>query len=144
VTYTALAAAGVALAVLLDAAVLRTRLVTRKAFWVSYAILLVFQLLTNGWLTGRGVVRYDGAAILGGTDPVLLGHWRVLWAPVEDVLFGFSLILQTLSWWVFWGRRGVEQQPARKPAVKPAGKLAGKPAVRPASPGATPRPPGGR
>jgi hypothetical protein len=26
---------------------------------------------------------------------------------VEDLLFGFSLILQTLSWWTWWGRRGV-------------------------------------
>ena len=22
--------------------------------------------------------------------------------------FGFALVLQTLSWWVFWGRRGVQ------------------------------------
>jgi lycopene cyclase domain-containing protein len=116
VSYTALAVVGVLVAVALDLAVLRTLLLTRKAFWVSYAIILFFQLLTNGWLTGRGVVRYDGGAILGGPDPVLLGAWRVLWAPVEDVLFGFSLVLQTLSWWVFWGRRGVQRRPVRRPA----------------------------
>jgi lycopene cyclase domain-containing protein len=129
VSYTALAGVGVAYAVLLDVLLLRTRLVTRKVFWVAYAIMLLFQLLTNGWLTGRGVVRYDGAAILGGPQPVLLGHWRVLWAPVEDVMFGFSLILQTLSWWVFWGRRGV--QPPGAP-------------VTAAEPGASARPPDGR
>jgi lycopene cyclase domain-containing protein len=70
--------------------------VTRRAFWTAYAIVVVFQLLTNGWLTGRDIVRYDGGAILGA---------RLVYAPVEDLLFGFSLVTQTLSWWVFWGRR---------------------------------------
>jgi lycopene cyclase domain-containing protein len=96
VSYTALAVLGVAGALLLDLVVLRTRVVTRRAFWTAYAIVVVFQLLTNGWLTGRDIVRYDGGAILGA---------RLVYAPVEDLLFGFSLVTQTLSWWVFWGRR---------------------------------------
>jgi lycopene cyclase domain-containing protein len=96
VSYTALAVAGVVFAVLLDVLVLRTRLVGRRVFWTAYAIVLLFQLLTNGWLTGRDIVRYDDAAILGV---------HVVYAPVEDLLFGFSLVLQTLSWWVWWGRR---------------------------------------
>jgi lycopene cyclase domain-containing protein len=96
VSYTVLAVAGVAGAVLLDVLVLRTRLVGRRVFWTAYAIVLLFQLLTNGWLTGRHIVRYDDAAILGQ---------HVAYAPVEDLLFGFSLVLQTLSWWVWWGRR---------------------------------------
>jgi len=103
VSYTALALTGVALALLLDLVVLRTRVVTRRVFWTAYAIVVVFQLLTNGWLTGRDIVRYDDAAILG---------WRLVYAPVEDLLFGFSLVVQTLAWWVFWGRRGVSR-PAR-------------------------------
>jgi lycopene cyclase domain-containing protein len=96
VSYTSLAVAGVVGAVLLDVLVLRTRLVGRRVFWTAYAIVLVFQLLTNGWLTGRDIVRYDDSAILG---------WHVVFAPVEDLLFGFSLVLQTLTWWVWWGRR---------------------------------------
>jgi lycopene cyclase domain-containing protein len=96
VSYTVLAVAGVVGAVLLDVLVLRTRLVARRVFWTAYAIVLVFQLLTNGWLTGRDIVRYDDSAILG---------WHVVFAPVEDLLFGFSLVLQTLTWWVWWGRR---------------------------------------
>ena len=95
-TYTQLAVVGVAAALALDVAVLRTRLVTRRVFWTAYAIVLFFQLLTNGWLTGRGVVRYDETVIVG---------WRLAFAPVEDLLFGFSLVLQTLAWWVWWGRR---------------------------------------
>ena len=97
-TYTALAVAGVAYAVVLDLAVLRTRLLARRAFWVSYAIVVFFQLLTNGWLTGRRIVTYDEDVIVG---------LRIAYAPVEDLLFGFSLVVQTLAWWVWWGRRGV-------------------------------------
>ena len=102
-SYTALASIGVAFALLLDLVVLRTRVVTRRVFWTAYAIVVVFQLLTNGWLTGRDIVRYDDDAILGT---------RLVYAPVEDLLFGFSLVVQTLAWWVFWGRRGVSR-PAR-------------------------------
>ena len=102
-SYTALALTGVAFALLLDLVVLRTRVVTRRVFWTAYAIVVVFQLLTNGWLTGRDIVTYDEEAILGV---------RVGFAPVEDLLFGFSLVVQTLAWWVFWGRRGVSR-PAR-------------------------------
>lgn len=101
-SYTVLALAGVAAALLLDLAVLGTRLVRRRSFWTAYAIVVVFQLLTNGWLTGRDIVTYDDGAILGA---------RLAFAPVEDLLFGFSLVLQTLSWWVWWGRRGALVEP---------------------------------
>ncbi|HEX2902563.1 MAG TPA: lycopene cyclase domain-containing protein [Jatrophihabitans sp.] len=95
-SYTALSAAGVVLTVLVDLLVLRTRLVRRKAFWTAYAILACFQLAFNGVLTGRGVVRYRASDILG---------LRLAYAPVEDLGFGFTLILLTLSVWVYLGRR---------------------------------------
>jgi lycopene cyclase domain-containing protein len=96
VTYTTLAVVGVVGALLLDLAVLRTGLVRRRAFWTAYAIVLFFQLITNGWLTGRDIVVYDSDDILGA---------RIAYAPVEDLLFGFSMVLQTQAWWVWWGRR---------------------------------------
>lgn len=98
-SYTALAVTGVVVTVLLDLYVLRTRLLTRRAFWIAYAIVVFFQLLTNGWLTGRHIVTYDPDTILG---------LRVVYAPVEDLLFGFALVVQAMAWWVWWGRR--EQQ----------------------------------
>jgi lycopene cyclase domain-containing protein len=100
VSYTVAVVLGVLAAVLLDLVVLRTRLLTRKLFWATYPILLAGQLLANGVLTGRRMVRYDPDAILG---------LRLAYAPVEDVAFGFALILTTLSLWVFWGRRGVQR-----------------------------------
>jgi len=101
-TYTAAAALGVAFAVGLDLAVLRTNLLRRKGFWVAYAIALAFQLVVNGVLTGQRLVVYSTGDILGP---------RVLYAPIEDLAFGFSLVLQTLAWWVWWGRRASQARP---------------------------------
>ncbi len=95
-SYTQAALLAVVGAVLLDLVVLRTRLLTRKVFWTAYAIIVFFQLVTNGILTGREIVTYDPDAITGV---------RLVYAPVEDLLFGFSLVVQTLSWWIWWGRR---------------------------------------
>jgi lycopene cyclase domain-containing protein len=99
VSYTVAAAVGAVAAVVLDLAILRTRLVLRRLFWATYPIIIGFQLLSNGTLTGRGVVRYNPSAILGV---------RVVFAPVEDLVFGFALVLTSLSLWVWWGRRGVD------------------------------------
>ncbi|MEJ3743691.1 lycopene cyclase domain-containing protein [Actinomycetes bacterium KLBMP 9797] len=89
-TYTVAALLGVAGALVVDLFVLRTRLVRRRVFWATYPIVLFFQILSNGVLTGRGVVRYAPDAIVG---------WRLAYAPVEDLLFGFALVLLTLSVW---------------------------------------------
>lgn len=94
-TYTELVVGAVLATLALDVFVLRTVLVRRRAFWVAYAILAGFQLLVNGTLTGLRVVRYDPATIVG---------LRVAFAPVEDLGFGFALILLTLSCWVRAGR----------------------------------------
>lgn len=109
-SYTEAALLAVAATVVLDLLVLRTRLLTRKAFWTAYVIVVFFQLVTNGVLTGRGIVFYDGDVITGSTSragetPTLLGDGRIVFAPLEDLLFGFALVVQTLAWWVWWGRR---------------------------------------
>jgi lycopene cyclase domain-containing protein len=96
VTYTALALIGIALALVIDLVVLRTRLVLTARFYFAWAILVFFQLVTNGWLTGRGIVQYSPEAITGV---------RIAYAPVEDLAFGFALILLTLSVWRFLSRR---------------------------------------
>jgi len=101
-THTTVSLIAVLATVVLDLWVLRTRLLTRRVYWVSYAIVLFFQLLTNEWLTSRGVFRYDPDAILG---------WRIGHAPVEDFLFGFALVTWSMCFWVWWGRRGVQAGP---------------------------------
>lgn len=95
-TYTVAVLVALAAALALDLGVLRTRLVTRAVFWCAYPIILIFQLIANGVFTGRGIVRYSPSAIIG---------WRIAYAPVEDLGFGFALVLVTLSVWVWLGRR---------------------------------------
>jgi hypothetical protein len=122
VTYTQLAVGAVVLAVLADLWLLRTRQVRRRVFWTSWAIIVFFQLITNGMFTGFGVVKYDGDAIIGGTSPEtgpppIVGDGRIAFAPVEDLMFGFALVLLSLSLWVFWGRRGIDRTPMSGPPV---------------------------
>jgi lycopene cyclase domain-containing protein len=95
-SYSALAVVAVVGALVVDLAVYRTRLVTRRVFWATYAIVVVFQLLMNGVLTGRDVVTYDPATIWGP---------RIAYAPVEDLLFGFAMVTLTLASWAAVNRR---------------------------------------
>ena len=78
-SYTQIALMAVVLAAILDLYVVRTRLLLRRAFWTSYAIILPFQLLTNWWLTSRNIVMYDKQAVIGP---------RLASAPLEDLAFG--------------------------------------------------------
>jgi len=114
-TYTQLALLGVAATIVLDLVILRTRLLTKRAFWTAYAIIVFFQLVTNGILTGFRIVRYDGAVIIGSSVPQFIGDGRLVYAPIEDLLFGFALVVQTMVWWVWWGRRGVQREPKAGP-----------------------------
>lgn len=121
-TYTAIGVLAVVLVVLLDLFVFRTRMVTRKIFWTSYAIIVFFQLITNGMFTGFQIVKYDGDAIIGSTSPTdapppFIGDGRLAFAPVEDLLFGFALVLLSLTLWVFWGKRGIDRTPMSGPPI---------------------------
>ena len=73
-TYSQIAVVVLVAVLVVDLAVLRTRMVTRRVFWVAYAIVIVFQLLMNGVLTGLDVVVYDERAVWGP---------RIAYAPVE-------------------------------------------------------------
>lgn len=135
-TYTGLAVGAVVAVVILDLFAFRTRLLTRKVFWTAYAIIVFFQLLTNGVLTGLRIVRYDGEAIIGSTTPgsfgapgtsppPFLGDGRIAFAPVEDLLFGFAMVMFALMLWVTWGRLGVQPSPRSGPPIWRRGAGAG-------------------
>jgi lycopene cyclase domain-containing protein len=89
-SYTALAISGVFLTVITDLFILRSRLLFTKRYWASYAIVVFFQLITNWWLTSRNIVQYSEDAILGR---------RIASAPIEDLLFGFTLVTLVLIRW---------------------------------------------
>jgi lycopene cyclase domain-containing protein len=96
VTYSIAVVLAVVVASCLDLGILRTNMLGRKAFWVAYAIVLFFQLLVNGLLTGLRIVRYDASVITGA---------HIAYAPVEDLLFGFALVVLTLASWAAVNRR---------------------------------------
>lgn len=89
--YTWASLTSVLTAFVLDRWVLRTHLLRTKLFWASYAIIVFFQFIVNGVLTGLEVVQYHPDVILG---------FRVFYAPVEDLGFGFGLVCSTLAVWV--------------------------------------------
>lgn len=94
-SYTAIALVAVLISISADLWFFRTKLFLNKAFWTSYAIILPFQLLTNWWLTSRAIVSYNSDAIIGT---------RIASAPIEDLAFGFALILGVLSSWIDTGK----------------------------------------
>ena len=108
-SYTAIATVAALTAIALDRWGARTRLTSSGTWWTAYGIIVVFQLLTNGWLTGRGIVRYDRDAIIGSDRVTLVGDGRLVYAPVEDLVFGFALVLTTCVVWVWLGRRSGER-----------------------------------
>jgi hypothetical protein len=54
---------------------------------------------------GRGIVRYSDNAILGSGRIVFLGDYRIAYAPLEDLAFGFALVLISCAAWVWTGER---------------------------------------
>ncbi|HEY5179300.1 MAG TPA: lycopene cyclase domain-containing protein [Dermatophilaceae bacterium] len=104
-SYAVAAAVAVLVAILADLILLRTALTRSRTWWTAYGIVVCFQLLTNGWLTGRGIVRYSDTAILGSGRIVFIGDGRIAYAPVEDLAFGFALVLMGCAMWVWTGAK---------------------------------------
>ena len=91
--YSDIALDAVMVAVICDLFFTRTQMLTKGIFWLTYGLILPFQLLTNWWLTSKNIVMYSPSEIIGR---------RLAGAPIEDLLFGFSLILFTLTLWEFF------------------------------------------
>ena len=99
--YSDIALSAVFVAVVLDLFLLKSRMMTRGIFWLTYFLILPFQLLTNWWLTSNEIVMY--------TDTEIIGQ-RLAGAPIEDLLFGFSMILLTISAWEYFKIRLKEKK----------------------------------
>ena len=120
-TYTQIGILAVLTSAIIDMYVIKTYLLRTKIFWYSYAIILFFQFVSNGMFTGFGIVKYNGAAIIGGDSPAvgspaMFGDGRIFFAPVEDILFGFALVLLSISLWHFYERLGVQAEIKPGPA----------------------------
>lgn len=95
-TYTEITSLALIIVVLVDIFGFKTSMLASRAFWGSYAIVLPFQLLTNWWLTSNEIVLYSPDAIIG---------LRIAGAPIEDLLFGFAMMVGYLSFWVYRNER---------------------------------------
>ena len=89
-TYTQITVYALIITIFLDMFVTRNSLLSTLRFWISYSIILPFQLMTNWWLTSREIVTYNPESIMG---------LRVAGAPFEDLIFGFAMILAVMSMW---------------------------------------------
>ena len=89
-SYTQITVYALILSILFDMFMTRNSLLSTIRFWLSYAIIVPFQLATNWWLTSREIVVYNPDAIVG---------LRVAGAPIEDLIFGFAMILAVMTMW---------------------------------------------
>jgi lycopene cyclase domain-containing protein len=97
--YTALAVLSVLGTLAVERFWLRTGIFRQVQYWVAMGIVYLFHVLVDGWLTklSAPIVIYDGAQITGIRIP-----WDI---PVEDYLFGFSMITLTMLAWLRIGDR---------------------------------------
>jgi lycopene cyclase domain-containing protein len=91
--YTVPAVVSVVAVVALELGRLRTGLFRSGAYWITMVIVFAFQTVVDGRLTklSAPVVSYDPHQLSGLRIPFDI--------PVEDFLFGFSLITATLLLW---------------------------------------------
>ncbi len=101
--YTALAVLSVLVTVAAERFWLRTGVFRSTQYWVAMGIVAFFQVLVDGWLTklSAPIVLYDEDQTIGVRWP-----WDI---PVEDFLFGFSMVTLTILLWLRWGRRDEER-----------------------------------
>jgi len=100
--YTLLAVLSVLVVVLYELLWLRSGIFTDSRFWIAMAICYAFMILVNGWFTklSAPIVLYDPDQHLGARFP-----WDI---PVEDYVFGFSLLTAVAARWKALGREEVE------------------------------------
>lgn len=95
-TYTEITSLALVIVVLVDIFGFKSSMLATRSFWASYAIVLPFQLITNWWLTSNEIVIYSPDHIIG---------LRIAGAPIEDLLFGFAMMVGFLSFWVYRNER---------------------------------------
>jgi lycopene cyclase domain-containing protein len=102
--YTLPAVLSVLIVLVWESALLRTGLFGKPSYWLTTAIVLGFQIPVDGLLTrlDEPVVIYAAEHFSGLRFP-----WDI---PVEDFLFGFSLVTSVLLLWEHWRRAEAPSQ----------------------------------
>lgn len=91
--YTLPAVVAVLVVIALELAALRTGLFGKVEYWISMGIVVVFQVIVDGWLTklSAPIVIYNEQHSIGVRFP-----WDI---PVEDFLFGWAMVTAVLLLW---------------------------------------------
>ncbi len=74
----------------LDMYILKTKVVTRRVFWIFLAVMYFFKLLMNGYLTWRPIVIYN---------PDHFMNLRIGTIPAEDFIYAFTLVALPVIFW---------------------------------------------
>jgi len=93
--YTILGIISVGFAFVLDK-ILGQGIFKKRIFWLFLLIIFFFKLLVNGFLTAGGVVLYNPRFFMG----VRIGS-----IPLEDFLFGFSMVSTAIISWEYFKKR---------------------------------------
>ncbi len=75
---------------------LKTAVFRRGLFWFFIIVILGFKLAVNGYLTSKEIVLYNPEFFLG----VRIGS-----IPLEDFLFGFSMVSLGVIFWEYFKRK---------------------------------------
>jgi lycopene cyclase domain-containing protein len=97
--YTLLAIASALATIWLDR-FLHTTILRRKIFWIFLGVMFFFKTIVNGYLTWRPIVLYGESFYLG----VRLGT-----IPVEDYVYGFSLVALSVILWEHQMKKGLKR-----------------------------------
>lgn len=84
--YTLLSICSLLIVIVADG-VMKTAILKKREFYILLLWMFCMKLAVNGYLTAAGVVRYNPRFFLG----IRLGS-----IPLEDFLFGFSMIAATI------------------------------------------------
>lgn len=92
--YTVLSLISVFFTVLVDK-LSGVHILKKAEFYVFIAVIFLFKLMVNGYLTGNEIVIYN---------PKFFLNLRLGSIPLEDFLFGFSMVSLTIIFWEFFKR----------------------------------------
>lgn len=90
--YTILSVLSVLLTIFLDK-ISKVRILFKKEYYIFLLVILFFKFLVNGYLTGKNIVMYNPDFFLG----IRIGS-----IPIEDFLFGFSMVTMTIIFWEYF------------------------------------------
>ncbi|MDD5432478.1 MAG: lycopene cyclase domain-containing protein [Candidatus Omnitrophica bacterium] len=90
--YTIIAILSIFVTVFLDI-LLKTKILLRPIFYLFLVAIVFFKFLVNGFLTGKQIVIYNPEYFLG----IRIGS-----IPIEDFLFGFSMVTMAIIFWEYF------------------------------------------